>query len=51
MLIGIGYDVALISDATASGYKKHYETTFRKSKRLLWIGNEVQTDLKERLTI
>ena len=23
----IGYDVALISDATASGHKKHYETT------------------------
>jgi ureidoacrylate peracid hydrolase len=26
----IGYDVALISDATASGYKRHYETTLER---------------------
>ena len=26
----IGYDVALISHATASGYKKHYETTLER---------------------
>src|SRR5215217_6899007 len=26
----IGYDVALISDATASGYKEHYETTLER---------------------
>ena len=26
----IGYDVALISDATASGHKKHYETTLER---------------------
>jgi ureidoacrylate peracid hydrolase len=26
----IGYDVALISDATASGYKGHYETTLER---------------------
>ena len=26
----IGYDVALISDATASGYKDHYETTIER---------------------
>jgi ureidoacrylate peracid hydrolase len=26
----IGYDVALISDATASGYKDHYETTLER---------------------
>jgi ureidoacrylate peracid hydrolase len=26
----IGYDVALISDATASGFKKHYETTLER---------------------
>jgi ureidoacrylate peracid hydrolase len=26
----IGYDVALISDATASGHKKHYDTTLER---------------------
>jgi ureidoacrylate peracid hydrolase len=26
----IGYDVALISDATASGYERHYETTLER---------------------
>ncbi len=26
----IGYDVALISDATASGYPQHYETTLER---------------------
>jgi ureidoacrylate peracid hydrolase len=26
----IGYDVALISDATASGYRGHYETTLER---------------------
>jgi ureidoacrylate peracid hydrolase len=28
----IGYDVALISDATASGYKEHYKTTLERVK-------------------
>ena len=28
----IGYDVALISDATASGYRGHYETTLETAK-------------------
>ena len=27
----IGYDVILISDATASGIKKHYDTTIERS--------------------
>src|SRR5918996_6340769 len=26
----MGYDVAIISDATASGYKRHYETTLER---------------------
>jgi ureidoacrylate peracid hydrolase len=29
------YDIILVSDATASGIKKHYDTTF-ESQRLLW---------------
>ena len=28
----IGYDVALISDATASGYEEHYKTTLERVK-------------------
>ncbi len=28
----IGYDVALISDATASGYEDHYKTTLERVK-------------------
>jgi ureidoacrylate peracid hydrolase len=28
----MGYDVAIISDATASGNKKHYETTLERVK-------------------
>jgi ureidoacrylate peracid hydrolase len=28
----IGYDVAIISDATASGDKRHYETTLERVK-------------------
>ena len=26
----LGYDVAIISDATASGDKRHYETTLKR---------------------
>jgi len=39
----IGYDVGLISDATASGNKEHYKTTLEKSRGLLWISNEYRT--------
>ena len=35
----IGYDVALVSDATASGFTDHYKTTLERVG-LLWIGNE-----------
>ena len=34
-----GYDVILISDATASGSPKHFESTLEIVKGLLWPGN------------
>lgn len=40
----LGYDVVLISDATASGIKNHYETTLDRVRDyygLLWIANEL----------
>ena len=42
----IGYDVILITDATASAIKKHYGTTLKKSRDYYGIVTHFQ-ELKE----